>query len=148
MSLLSYELGVFQSSSSTKEPPTQQQTTTAISLQEAHVTWSWRIAMGLCCCSKRLHSIFVLRLFNEGPTMVLLYLSIWFFINNHWKVQHRAFRAGPDRRTDNHHGWLQWHPRRNASRHFSQRSARPKVTRQVPLIFSSSVSRINLLIKH
>lgn len=47
--------------------------------------------MGLCCCSKRLHSIFLLRLFNEGPTMVLLYLSIWFFINNHWNSGCCAF---------------------------------------------------------
>ena len=53
-------------------------------LSYAHSIWSWRIAMILCCCSKRLHSIFMLRLFNEGPTMVLLFLSVYLLIHNHW----------------------------------------------------------------
>jgi alpha-1,3-mannosyltransferase len=48
--------------------------------------WSWRLAMGLCCLSKRIHSIFVLRLFNDGPAMLLLYLSIWFFTIASWRV--------------------------------------------------------------
>jgi len=54
-------------------------------VRQAHVIWSWRLAMGLCCLSKRLHSIFILRLFNEGPTMLLLYLSILLFAKNYWK---------------------------------------------------------------
>lgn len=42
-----------------------------------HHIWLWRIAMAAICLSKRLHSIFLLRLFNDGPTMMLLYISLW-----------------------------------------------------------------------
>jgi len=48
-------------------------------LRQSHRIWSWRIAMGILCLSKRIHSIFLLRLFNDGPTMLLLYLSIVLF---------------------------------------------------------------------
>jgi alpha-1,3-mannosyltransferase len=51
-----------------------------------HHIWLWRIAMGVLCLSKRLHSIFLLRLFNDGPTMMLLYLSVLLFQRHRWRL--------------------------------------------------------------
>ena len=51
-----------------------------------HEVWSFRIAMGLLCLSKRYHSIFLLRLFNDGPTMLVAYISFWCFMENKWNL--------------------------------------------------------------
>jgi len=38
----------------------------------------------MCCTSYRIHSIFVLRLFNDSIAMLLLYASINAFLDSHW----------------------------------------------------------------
>ncbi|KAG7354387.1 mannosyltransferase [Nitzschia inconspicua] len=55
-------------------------------LSVCHTIWSFRIAMGCLCLSKRYHSIFLLRLFNDGPTMLMAYLSFWCFVTQRWNV--------------------------------------------------------------
>jgi alpha-1,3-mannosyltransferase len=52
----------------------------------AHQVWAWRGAMAITCFSKRIHSIFLLRLFNDGPTMLLLYISVLLFMRHRWNV--------------------------------------------------------------
>lgn len=55
-------------------------------LKLSHNVWSWRVIMVICSLSKRLHSIFVLRLFNDGLAMLLLYVSIAYFARSFWRV--------------------------------------------------------------
>lgn len=57
----------------------------------AGVVWSWRSAMVLCCLSKRVHSIFVLRLFNDAPAMLLFYVSAVLFSRSRWRTGCVAF---------------------------------------------------------
>ncbi|XP_071110356.1 dol-P-Man:Man(5)GlcNAc(2)-PP-Dol alpha-1,3-mannosyltransferase-like [Haliotis cracherodii] len=40
----------------------------------------------MCCTSYRIHSIFILRLFNDPVAMLLLYLSVALFLRDHWMV--------------------------------------------------------------
>lgn len=59
-----------------------------------YLLWCCRFMMLLLCCSKRVHSIFILRLFNDGPTMLFLYASIVCFIHNHWNIGCILFSLG------------------------------------------------------
>lgn len=78
------------STSSSSSPNTAasalKSTTNEADLSFSHQIWSFRVAMGCLCLSKRYHSIFLLRLFNDGPTMLLAYISFWCFMNKRWNV--------------------------------------------------------------
>ena len=52
----------------------------------ANRIWSWRLLLIVLCLSKRIHSIFMLRLFNDGPTMLLLYLSMLAMTKQKWNL--------------------------------------------------------------
>ena len=56
------------------------------SLKLCNVIWSWRVAMAMTCLSKRIHSIFVLRLFNDGLCMLFFYISCLLFAKAFWRT--------------------------------------------------------------
>lgn len=55
-------------------------------INQSHQVWSFRLAMACLCLSKRFHSIFLLRLFNDGPTMLIAYISFWCFMRQKWNL--------------------------------------------------------------
>ncbi|KAJ8320550.1 hypothetical protein KUTeg_002137 [Tegillarca granosa] len=40
----------------------------------------------ICCASYRIHSIYILRLFNDPVAMLFLYIAIDMFLNDHWML--------------------------------------------------------------
>nr|KAG5692969.1 hypothetical protein BaRGS_032401 [Batillaria attramentaria] len=40
----------------------------------------------MCCASYRIHSIYILRLFNDPVAMFFLYVAVAFFLSNHWGI--------------------------------------------------------------
>jgi alpha-1,3-mannosyltransferase len=83
ISVLRREYNIQETKKTDDETKTQ---STAQQQQLVKSVWTWRIAMACLCLSKRLHSIYMLRLFNDGPTMMFLYISILLFTRNQWDL--------------------------------------------------------------
>mmetsp|Transcript_20017 Transcript_20017/g.56738 ORF Transcript_20017/g.56738 Transcript_20017/m.56738 type:complete len:433 (-) Transcript_20017:100-1398(-) len=64
----------------------QRQQPTKSEADKSHQVWLMRVAMGCLCLSKRYHSIFLLRLFNDAPTMMVAFLSFLCFMHHRWSI--------------------------------------------------------------